>query len=814
MHSKTHSINPSSVLERLTRPSEKIAEQIQRQQARALARLSLALLLCLPITLPVWILSMQEFTAVPYISTGILLALSLVYGLSRSRFYYAGAGAFVSTLLGVVVVSLLTAPPDPITAVRLLPLKYLAAAVLVSTMFLRRRITLLVFVFSLTLIASFFLVTEIPFMITYAHLIFFVVITALGVIGFTFDQAHKQRLINSEMRYGSLIAALSEGVVLHAQDGAIEACNAAAERILGLTAQQMMGLDSVDTRWQAIDEDGSPFPGEDHPAMFTLRTGQPCTDVIMGIQQPDGQRRWISINSQPLIQPGIAAPHAVVVSFSDITERKQRERQLQEAQRRYYALFEQAHDAVFILNLEGQHLQANQRAAEMLGYTVAEIQHLAINDLSAEPVESQGIRERLLAGKHIPVFERLFRKKDGTLVPVEIRVELVRDLAGNPLHIQSVVRDIAERKQAEEALRQSEARQYAMLSAIPDLIFRNHIDGTYLDYHAPNPGLLLIPPDIFMGRKIAEVLPEPLAQEMMALIQKVSQTGQVVMHKYTAPIDGKIYHFETRLVPIGNEEVLSITRDITELTEVEARNIELAVEKERVQLLTSFIQNASHEFRTPLTIINTTAYIMAHLPEPEKREQKLVVIHEQVERMTKLINMLLVMTRLENSATVRGTWVDIGELLENLCQNSRAYCHTMPIIQCQQQTNLPQVWGDPEELQEALKQILHNACRFTQKGSLIEISAGVAENHIWVKVQDTGPGIPPEKMPRIFETFWREDEMHSTPGFGLGLPIAQKIITRHGGKIDVESKLGQGSTFRVILPLRSENLTTYGPPPP
>ncbi len=805
MHTKTHSINPNSALERLTRPSENMTDQVQRQQARTLARLSLALLLSLPITLPVWIISMREFTAVPYISTGILLATSLMYGLSRTRFYRAGAGTLVSTILVVVVVSLLTTPPGPITAVRLLPLKFLAAAVLVSSMFLRRRITLLVIGFSLTLIAAFFFVPEIPYMITYAYLIFFLVITALGIIGFTFEQYSKRRLIDSEKRYRSLIAALSEGVVLYARDGTIDACNAAAERILGLTAQQMMDRSSVNPRWRAVHEDGSPFPGEDHPAMFTLRTGQPCTDVIMGVHQPDGQLRWISINSQPLIQPGDPLPHAAVISFSDITQRKQRDRQLQEAQHRYYALFEQAHEAVFILDLEGQHLEANQRAAEMLGYTVAEIQHLVTNDLTAEPVESQHIHERLLAGEHVPMYERFFRKKDGTPVPVEIRVELVRDLAGKPLHIQSVVRDITERKQAEEALRQSEARQYAMLSAIPDLIFRNHIDGTYLDYHAPNPSLLFMAPELFMGKKITDVLPKALAQPLMALNQQVAQTKQMGIYEYTAFLDGKEHHFEARIVPLGVDEVLSISSDITERKQAQAREIELAVEKERVQLLTTFIQNASHEFRTPLTIINTTAFVMARLLEPEKRQQKLAVIQKQVERMTKLIDMLLVMTRLENSVATRQTWVDIGTIFDTVCQNMAVQYSGGPKIQCQEQINLPQVRGNPEDLQEVLRQVLHNACRFTPKDSAVHVSAGVAETHIWLEIRDMGPGIPPEKLSRIFETFWREDEMHSTPGFGLGLPIAQKIITRHGGKIKVESKMGQGSTFRVILPIRSEN---------
>ncbi|HEY9604687.1 MAG TPA: PAS domain S-box protein [Allocoleopsis sp.] len=135
----------------------------------------------------------------------------------------------------------------------------------------------------------------------------------------------EENLRASEERYRSLIAVMAEGIVLQQADGAIVACNASAERILGLTAQEMMGRTSVDPRWQSIHEDGSPFLGEDHPSMVTLHTGKPQSDVVMGIHKSDGTLTWILVNSQPLFRPGETQPNAVVTSFSDITERKQAE---------------------------------------------------------------------------------------------------------------------------------------------------------------------------------------------------------------------------------------------------------------------------------------------------------------------------------------------------------------------------------------------------------------------------------------------------------------------------------------------------------
>jgi diguanylate cyclase (GGDEF)-like protein/PAS domain S-box-containing protein len=123
----------------------------------------------------------------------------------------------------------------------------------------------------------------------------------------------------SERRYRSVIAVMSEGVVLQQAGGAIIACNDAAERILGLTADQMMGRTSVDPAWRAIREDGTDFPGQDHPATRTLRTSLPIRDEIMGVHKPTGELTWIAVCTEPVrIAQGTRA-HAVVATFRDIT---------------------------------------------------------------------------------------------------------------------------------------------------------------------------------------------------------------------------------------------------------------------------------------------------------------------------------------------------------------------------------------------------------------------------------------------------------------------------------------------------------------
>lgn len=135
-----------------------------------------------------------------------------------------------------------------------------------------------------------------------------------------------QALREREALYRGLVAALAEGVVVQNQAGQIVASNPAVEEILGLTPDQMMGRTSLDPLWRAVHEDGSPFPGEDHPAMVALRTGEPQREVVMGVHKPHGGLTWISVNAQPLLPEGEAQPQAVVASFFDISEaRRNRE---------------------------------------------------------------------------------------------------------------------------------------------------------------------------------------------------------------------------------------------------------------------------------------------------------------------------------------------------------------------------------------------------------------------------------------------------------------------------------------------------------
>lgn len=261
---------------------------------------------------------------------------------------------------------------------------------------------------------------------------------------------HKQAeasLRASEERYRSVVAAMQEGIVVYEANGNIAACNASAERILGRTCDQMLRHISDDPFWQTIKEDGSPFPGEMHPSMVTLRTGQPCSNVVMGLYQSNGKLTWISINSQPLFHDNDPIPYGVIASFSDISDRKQAQEKIGEQA----ALLDIATDAILVRDFESRIIFWNQGAERMYGWPAEEA-------IGQDPQQlfyrknSQHLKVALKAVIKSGSWQGELRTftKSGSEIVVQSRWTLMYDGAGQPTSILSVDTDITEKKQLEE----------------------------------------------------------------------------------------------------------------------------------------------------------------------------------------------------------------------------------------------------------------------------------------------------------------------------------------------------------------------------
>jgi len=265
----------------------------------------------------------------------------------------------------------------------------------------------------------------------------------------------------SEERYRSLVAAMAEGIILLNANGAVYTCNSAAESILGLSDEQLVGLSCLDIFRFAVKEDGEPFPPEEYPIHVTLRTGQSFTDVIMGIPQTNGTLTWLSLNSQPLFHPDKTKPYAAVASFIDISERKQVEAELRESEERFRATFDQAAVGINHAEPDGRFVRVNQKFCNIMGYSREELLERTFQDITyPDDLPSDMEYVRSLLADEIPTYtlEKRYVRKDGQLIWVQITASLVRTSQGEPKYFLSVVQDINLRKAAESALRDSEAQ--------------------------------------------------------------------------------------------------------------------------------------------------------------------------------------------------------------------------------------------------------------------------------------------------------------------------------------------------------------------
>ncbi|MFH2104377.1 MAG: PAS domain S-box protein [Chloroflexota bacterium] len=257
----------------------------------------------------------------------------------------------------------------------------------------------------------------------------------------------------------------------------------------------------------------------------------------------------------------IGAKRLLQASVRDISERKQLEAERLEAEIRYRSLFDQQQDAIFIMDLEGCVLIANQRAADLLGYRLEEIQQLSYRDYTAEEPQSSQVLKQLLDGEHVLPYERLYRDKVGAIIPVEINAELVRDAKGRPLHIQSTVRDITERKANEAALIDAEAKFRLLVEQVPAVVYTESIDGrtTYVSPQAESiigysAEAWIEDPDLW--RRI--IHPDD-QQHVFAEDERTSQTGEKFVSEYRSITpDG-------RLIWLRDEAVLTRDEDGTPL---------------------------------------------------------------------------------------------------------------------------------------------------------------------------------------------------------------------------------------------------------
>ena len=372
---------------------------------------------------------------------------------------------------------------------------------------------------------------------------------------------------------------------------------------------------------------------------------------------------------------------------------------------------------------------------------------------------------------------------------------------------------ITERESAQKRLEESEERYRSLIESAPFPVVMSSLENGTISYLNPSAETLLkVLGDDAIGMPAVTMYSNP--DDRSRFVAMLKESGHVSDfevrlhdsrgHEFWASFSATIMIYE------GHPSIFLTFKDVTERKRAEAQSFALAVEQERVKVLSAFIQNASHEFRTPLAIIGSSIYLLSKTDSEDNRHRHVEKAESQIKHITHLLEILIAMTQLDSGAPLDCKPINLTALVDEL-----AYIVGWEMTKRKLNLNLQtpkkdvMIQGDFDQIHAALRHVMENAERYTPPGGTITVSLDAVydEKCVVIKIRDTGAGISPEALPHIFERFWREDNAHTTPGFGIGLPLAQKIITAHGGRIAVESQLGEGSTFIISLPLAPEDLS-------
>lgn len=342
------------------------------------------------------------------------------------------------------------------------------------------------------------------------------------------------------------------------------------------------------------------------------------------------------------------------------------------------------------------------------------------------------------------------------------------------------------------------SEERALLSAILHqmqeavLVIDEH--GTVLFANPEAEKLLSLHPN-YKGRRLTEL---DLPFELLELVQRANRQGspQTIEVQVIHPTE-RFWDAYASPLTAGDKRLgtLLVIRYLTELKRLE-----------RIQR--DFVANVSHELRTPIASLRSLAeaMLMGGKDDPEVMERFLNAIYNEAERAGKVFEDLLELARIDSGRECRFEPVNLGDILAQVLERFEKLAERKGLTVKKQVTDDLVILTDPDALTQILSNLIDNAIKYTMQGEIsvsVEQVEAVDGDWVAIHIRDTGIGIPPEHLPRIFERFYRVDKARSRQqgGFGLGLSIAKKLTELIGGEITVQSEVGKGSTFTVWLPL-------------
>ena len=642
----------------------------------------------------------------------------------------------------------------------------------------------------------------------------------------------------SEAQYRSMLSVLDEGILVFGLDLCAQACNARAERFFGLDLAALQRPGAL-ASWEQLRGDGTPMPFRERPIGRALKAGEPCRDVLVGMRAPGGPLRWLSVNAEPVRDPASGAMHAVVVSFSDITERHNAEQQL----RQLSLAVEQSPIGIVISDTEGCIEYVNDAFTRISGFSREEA--VGTYRQSLQPLYTPEGRdeERRAALAKGDTWSGEFGtvRKNGEPYFEFVHAAPIRQADGRITHHLAIGEDVTEHKRMGAELDLHRHRLQDLVdertAQLQQLNFELVDSERFIHTMADNQPAYLAYWDKdlrcrFANRSFREwygrtdeemqglalqdlIGPERLADAMTYLPAVLRGEVRQFQRDFSGP-DGGFVHGWVNFVPdVVDGEVqgyLQMVSDITELKQAEQRlhevNAELVRARDAAEAAnlakSAFLANMSHEIRTPMNAIIGLTHLLRRDARNPVDTERLDKVSNAADHLLQVINDVLDLSKIEAG---RFDLEHIDFSLLAVLSRCRAFVAERALAKGiavdVEGDHVPDALrGDPTRLSQALLNLLANAVKFTERGGILlrtELQGREADGRLRVRfsVRDTGIGIPADQIDRLFTPFVQADNSTTRRfgGTGLGLAITQRVAALMGGEAGVTSEPGVGSEF-------------------
>ncbi len=465
---------------------------------------------------------------------------------------------------------------------------------------------------------------------------------------------------------------------------------------------------------------------------------------------------------------------------------------------------------IALIDLQGRILYANSAFTEIQEFSdCAEAEGSLISEYMDEPdrYRLKINMDLCLADGRSRTFEYVNIGSRNKRIDADMSISIFRDSGDEIGGYIAAVSDISERKAAERELMRSEARNRALLEAVPDLMF-----------HLNDSGMCLEPA---MRARLCEVYPEDVRIKTIDAIRKTFETGDVQVYEYPLEKDGAKMYYEARFVASGPSEVLVIIRNVTGRKSAEEEMIRARVEAETAnRAKSSFLANMSHEIRNPLNSIMGFIEILRTTKLDEVQTEYLDIVTSSARSLLGIINDILDFSKIESGKLqIDSSPFNPVRELESVIDLYYAKANEKRIdLLTFIDPALPEsVIGDALRIKQVLGNLLSNAVKFTPEEGEIRVEVILIDSspthcEIQFAVSDSGIGIPDYKRKRIFDAFEQADSSVTRRfgGTGLGLSISRNLVGLMGSELVLQSRMGRGSTFRFVLRMKKQSEARYG----